>query len=381
VATLGLGLYWLSPMGVYYAVAGRGYAWALLAALAGLGATAELLRPGLRRAGRQGAWVLFGLSGVLGLYAVPTHAYAMLGLGLGLLLGFSQAPARVRRIQLGHLVVATLGVGAAAIVLYAPVGAVTGWPALLANRYVARHAWPEFRQGIGPFLLGTATELLGQRGLSAVAYCLVLGLAPLALRSRRLPAATRRLGWLLLIQLALWLPLALLQQVYPPARTLLLVLLVFFVLSGFLAQAVWRRGPWASWAMARGLVPLGLLLVLGGYGGYRLRREQAIIRQQTQQQQQLRQAYNWLQSQPLRRIWVEPRPYALFWQHYALSAPQRPLPLLVVDDVLGARPGPTGEVEVVRPGAYLDPASPPAHYRSEQVLVVPVGPTTALLPN
>ncbi|MDO7886298.1 hypothetical protein [Hymenobacter cheonanensis] len=390
VATLGLGLYWLSPLGVYYAVAGRGYAWELPAALAGLYATAELLRPqGLRRPGRQLAWAVFGWSGLLGLYAVPTHLYVLLGLGLGLLVGFGRQPARLRRRRLGHLAVATLGIAAGAGVLYAPVGAVTGWPALLANRYVARHAWPEFYQGLGPWLVGTATELLGQRGLSAVAFCLVLGLAPAALRRGRLPEPTRRLGWLLLGQLGLWLPLLLVQRVYPPARTLLPVLLAFFLLAGVLGQAAWAWGR-ATWpAGSPGLRParwpagtpghLALALVLAAYGGYRLLREQAVLAAQVRQQQQLRRAYGWLQSQGLRRIWVEPRAYALFWQHYALSAGQRPLPLVGVYDAPGTRPGPAGEVEVLAPGPLAPGAGRPVRYRSEQVLVVPVSPSQPLL--
>jgi hypothetical protein len=383
VATLGLGLYWLSPLGVYYAVAGRGYAWAQLAALAGLWATAELLRPGgLRRASRQRAWAVFGLSAVGGLYAVPTHLYVLLGLGLGLLLGFGRQPARVRRLKLAHLAVATLGIAGVAAVLYAPVGAVTGWPALLANRYVARHEWAEFRQGIAAWLLGTATELLGQRGLSAAAFCLVLGLAPGALRWGRLPEPTRRLGGLLLPQLSLWLLLVLVQRVYPPARTLLPVLLAFFLLLGVVGEAVlgWGQAAWPRLMGAGRLaLPLSLGVLLAGYGGYRLHREQAVISQQRQQQQQLRQAYGWLQGQGLRRIWVEPRAYAIFWQHYALSAGQRPLPLVGVYDVPGLRPGPVGEVEALAPGSLAPGPGRAASYRSEQVLVVPVSPTQPLL--
>jgi len=385
VATLGLGLYWLSPLGVYYAVAGRGYAWATLAALAGLFATAELLRPrGLSRAGRQRAWVVFGLSGLLGLYAVPTHLYVLLGLGLGLLVGFVRQQPRRRGPLLAQLAVATLGLAVGAGVLYAPAGAVTGWPALLANPYVARHDWAEFRLGIGPWLLGTATELLGQRGLSAAAFCLVLGLAPVALRRGRLPEPTRRLGWLLLAQLGGWLPLLLAQRVYPPARTLLLVLLAFFLLLGVVLQASWAWGlaaglPVGRWGRRARATPTVLVLglVVAAYGGYRLRREQAVIGALVRQQQQLRRAYAWLRAQEPPRIWVEPRGYALFWQHYALSAGQRPLPLVGVYDAPGTRPGPGGEVEALAPGA-LDPGRP-ARYRSEQVLIVPVSPTQPLV--
>lgn len=382
LATLGLGLYWLSPLGVYYAVAGRGYAWALLAALAGLFAALELLRPGARRATRQLAWAVFGGSGLLGLYAVPTHLYALLGLGAGLLLGFAQGPARRRRRQLVHLALATLGIAAGAVVLYAPVGMVSGWPALLANPYVARHAWPEFSAGIGPWLLGTATELLGQRGLSAVVYVGVLGLAPLALRRGWLPAAARRLGWLLLAQAALWLPVVLAQRVYPPARTLLLGLLAFFGLLGLVGQALWSRGPgrWRRPAGARAGATSLLALVLLGYGGYRLHREQVIIGQQVQQQLALRQAYEWLRRQPLRRIWVGSRGYALVWQHYALAAGQPPLPLVVPNDVLATgQPEAAGEVQALAPGTRQPGARGLGCYANAQVRIVPVSPSQPLV--
>jgi len=384
VATLGLGLYWLSPLGVYYAVAGRGYAWALLAALAGLFAALELLRPAARRATRQLAWAVFGTSGLLGLYAVPTHLYALLGLGLGLLLGFGRQPARRRWPQVAQLTVATLGLAAGALVLYGPVGVVSGWPALLANPYVARHAWPEFSAGIGPWLVGTATELLGQRGRSAAAFCLVLGLAPVALWWGRLPAPARRLGWLLLLQLGLWLGVVAVQRVYPPARTLLLVLLAFFVLLPLLGQAAWGRlrcrqsvapvGPLRPGAV--GLLALTLLL----YGGYRLHREQEIIGQQARQQRALRQAYAWLRSQPQRRIWVKQRAYALLWQHYALAAGQPLLPLVLVEDAPpGLQPGAGGDVQVLPAGAPGAGTPGPGGYANEQVRIVPVSPSQPLV--
>jgi hypothetical protein len=387
VATLGLGLYWLSPLAAYYAVAGRGYAWALVAALAGLFATLELLRPGVRRLVRQLAWATFGLSAALGLYAVPTHLFVLLGLGLSLLVGFGRGPARGRAVRLAHLVGATLGITLVAVVLYAPIGAVSGWPALLANPYVARLAGPEFRASVGPFLVGTAAELLGQRGLSAAAYVLVLVLAPVALWRGWLPAPIRRLGWLLYAQLGLWLPVVLVQQVLPPARTLLIVLLAFFLLVALLLQVAWAYRPRLRGRKSGlGLVPgtpglrlVALGLVLATYGGYRLRREQVIITQQTRQQVALRQAYAWLRTQPLRRVWVEPRAYALFWQHYALSAGQRPLPLREVYDVPAAQPGPTGEVEALPAGWPLPGPPPPGSYHNELVRIIPVSPTQPLL--
>ena len=183
-ATVGWGLFNLSPLLVLFTVAGRGYCLVLAATLVGLAATLRLLRPqGLRRAGRQRAWLMFSLSALLGLYAVPTHVGALLGLGLGLLVGFSRGRGRRRRLQLLHLAGVTAGIALTAGVLYAPIGAVSGWSQLVANPYVRALPSATFWAGLGPYyLLGTASELLGQRGLSAALFVVVAGATPWVLR-------------------------------------------------------------------------------------------------------------------------------------------------------------------------------------------------------
>ena len=407
VLALGLGLFCLSPEPVFYAVAGRGYAWALLATLAGLLAAWRLLHPPARQpAGHRLAWAVFGASAVLGLYAVPTHLYTVLALGLGLLLGLARRPARRwRRVALAQLAATGLGVALVAGLLYAPVGAVSGWPALLANPYVARNAGAAYWANIGPFLNAMATELLGRAGWSAAAYAALVLAAPLVLwragqpvrhsasgaASLRpgpsyLPEPAQRLGWLLYALLTLWLPLALAQQVYPPARTLLGVLLAFWVLLALLAEAALARlgsgQPARGGALARGGASVRWVgaagLVAALYGAYRLPRQWARFGRQPRLEAVLRPAYAWLRARHPRRVWVQPEEYASMWQHYALLGHQPPLPLVVAEDDPATPAGPTGELEVLAqpprragqpvlyqaPGLYIVPVSP-AYPRSE----------------
>ena len=371
VATSALGLFWLSPLVVYYSVAGRGYAWTLLAGLAGLAAALVLAqdRP-VGRVRRRAAWAVIGGSAILGLYAVPSHAWVVAGLLLALLVAFTRQGGRRRRLNLGHLLGLSLGIGLVAGVLYAPVGAVSGWPALLHNPYVARLPWVTFWRGVGPFLVGTATELLGQRGWSTAAYLAGLVLAPLALAGRALPAPARTLGWLLYTQYALWPLLAIGQGVFPPARTLLLVLLAFFVLVALLGQVVLVRFKW--WLPQVVGLPLLALLLLG-YGGYRLSREQAVVRVRIQQQAALRQVYDWLAPQAFARVWVGPREVGIILHHLALTSGGPALPLVVVADTPIRPSGVPREVQVVATSGSLPArAAENALYHVDGYLVLPV---------
>jgi hypothetical protein len=379
-ATLGWGLFNLSPLPAFYAVAGRGYGWALAALLAGLWASMELLRPeGLACGARQRAWAIFMLSAVLGLYAVPTHLYGLLGLGLVLLVGFSRWQGPRRALNLLHLTLATLGIGLTVAVLYAPVVAVSGLPALVANRYVIREPFDVFWANVGSYyLLGTASELLGRRETSASLFVLIAVLGPLALRWGGLPEAARRLGWLAYTQLVLWLPLLLVQRVYAPARTLLAVLLFLFVVAAVVGQAVLHRlrPAWQSQPTPLALL-LALLLVLSGYSVYRLRREQAVINSQIQLQEQLARAYTWMQARRPSRVLVPQSlgAFALFWHHFALDAGQAPLPLVLPDVAShfppATKPGPVYEVLLPVPlGRH-------AVYAEEQIVLLPAADSLA----
>jgi hypothetical protein len=376
VVTFGLGLFWLSPLPLFYAIAGRGYAWAMLAALAGLGATCELLRPqDLRTATRRWAWVVFGLSACLGLYAVPTHLYTVLGLGLGLLIGIGRLQGRPRDLGLAQLAISSGGIGIVMLICYAPVGAVSGWSALLANRYIARSAWLVYKAAIGPFLVTTAADFMGHRGWSVLVFSsMVVSVPPVLVLARGLPQATRRIAWLLYGQLTLWLLVAIAQRVYPPTRTLLLVLFAFFMLAALIGHlAVRYYWPTLRWQRA---VAVSVGLLGGGYGSYRLVRERGVLSFLLTQQATLRPAYVWLRTHPVRRIWVASREYALIWHHYDLADGLPPLPLLVKEDASSRRAQSTGEVEVL---ASLPSPPPPVLYQGEHLFIVPALPVNSPL--
>ncbi|MVN75490.1 hypothetical protein GO988_04050 [Hymenobacter sp. HMF4947] len=329
-ATLALGLFTFTPMAAFYSIAGRGYGLQLAAVVAGFFATLALLAGGRRRE----PWVVFVVSGVVGLYAVPTHLYALVALGLALLVGFGRQAGRQRQLNIGQLGLATFAIGTTTAVLYAPVGAVLGWPALLHNPYVQSLSWAAFGRGLyDPYLLGMASQLWGQGRASLLGLAVLAGVGALALSRWRGPA--RHLGWL--SYALVFLPLLLLaaQRVYVPARALLPSVLFSFVLLALLGQEM--LGPLAARLRARWprywqAGTLGLLLVtISGYGIYRLSHEAVGMRAIATQHAHLRQQLGWLRAQGPARVWLDSlsRPYqGIYWYHLGVVQ-QVPMPLVV----------------------------------------------------
>lgn len=317
-ATLLLGLAGLAPLLVYYAANGRGYFVQFGLLQLGFFAVAELLRPNSPY--QRLSWLALVGSSVLGLYTVPSYAYPLAALGLGLAAGLLS---RRRGRELPTLGLAGAGIGLLAGLLYAPVGAVAGWGRLLDNRYVAARPdfWPHYRAVIyetGAELFGPALRLSGPAWLGLAALG---GLAAWQL----VPKGSRRtLALLAWLQLALPLLLMAVQRVYAPTRTLLPLTFFGYLLVLLLST---ERLPRLSRARRQLIQALALLGVLG-LGAYRLKLDQARLQAARRETQLFQQAYAWLQNQPdAHRIWLNAPLHELFFAHYAR---QQPGPLLVL---------------------------------------------------
>ena len=312
-ATLVTGLTNLGPLWVYYAAAGRGYFIEICLVQLGFFAVVELLRPA--SAYVRLSWLAFIGSSILGMYTIPTYAYPLaslaLGLGGGLLL-------QRRWARLPELVAAGLGILVVTALLYAPIVTVSGWGKLVSNRYVAAKTaaqfWPPFRA----ILYETAAELFGPSlrlsGPAWLAGALLGGLVV----NRWVPAGPRRtVGLLAWVLLAMPLVLMAAQRVYAPVRTILYLTFYGYLLGVLLFACL----PIRRWLAARWQWPVIIGMILS-IGGFRLFRHQAQVRASRYETQQLEQAYRWLNAQPAGttepvRVWLYSPLHELFFAHYA----------------------------------------------------------------
>lgn len=346
-ATLALGLFTFLPLPLFYAVAGRGYSLQLAAAVAGLFATLELLRPGGRRRLPE---VVFSLSGIIGLYAVPTHAEILAAFGVVLAATYARLAPRVRWHRLGRLAVATGGIVATAGLLYAPIGFFSGWATLFQNPYVQSPlSWVEFRRELySPYLVEVASRLWGHGRWSAPGLLALLMLGPVAVA--RLRPHLRPIGWLSYAGLFMPFAFLLAQHLYAPARTLLVSVFCSVVLLALLVQEAlsrWQLARWLSGARASQAVAVGVLI--GAYGAYRLRAESELVQVFQAYDQAVTRQYRWLCAQRSQRVWLTEAsrvPYAVYWYHQGLPTPA-PLPLAIADTLPSAAATPLAREYVV----------------------------------
>ncbi|MDF7811653.1 hypothetical protein [Hymenobacter sp. YC55] len=310
-ATLATGLFSLSPLGLYYAVAGRGYFLQITLLLFAFSATVALLQlPSYRRLG----WLFFVGASILGFYTIPTFLYPFASLSLSLLVGFAW---QRRWLELGQLVLAGSMVGTVSALLYWPVICVSGFTQLVGNHYVAKMAATVFWRNYLGYLRHLADMLAGNGHLGMAAGGGLMVLGPFLVRLLpRLAKVVGALAWVLLV-----VPLIIMavQQVLVPARVLLYLSYVGCVLGSLLG----------IWFLTRLRVPTAYqallsLLIVAGYGGYQFNRQLAPHQVEVREEKQMEAAYTWLTSWGGQRILLAAPSYELFFHHYAQQE-HRPL--------------------------------------------------------
>lgn len=374
VALVAVGLFSGLQLSLYHAGVGRGYWLLILLATIVFFSTLELeLRHGRHRA----AWAGLVLAGVLGCYTVPPFVYVLASAfaWLGL--------AAVRRrawARLGPLVGLGLGIGAGAVLLYAPLLLVSGVAVLVGNGYVAPLAAGPFWAGLAGFVWHTEGFLAGQRTLGSFITLPVLALGGWLWRQARAGRVDeQRARYLRELGVpALWFaafPYALIvgQRVFPPERVLLYKAAFFFILTGLVVDWALARWPARAWP---GLRPALLTLagLFGLYEAYSVVRVNPAARGTNA-------AYHaglhWLATQPAGPVLSPETTLNLFFRFYAHSqVPNRPWQF---DDT--QQPGTRYRYVVAYPDqrGFFRPefAFPPA-YQNAHVAIYRVPPTYIL---
>lgn len=317
VATLATALFSLAPAALVYAVAGRGYGVQLVCVqLAFFAAVGLLSAPAYHRL----AWTVFSVSSIIGLYTVPTYASPLAALGAGLLAASWQCSPRWRQRFWGQLLLAGIIIGTTTIVLYTPVGCVSGWPRLLTNRYLAPHSLAAFGRTIPAYLYEAADLVLGPPRPALVGVAVVVGLMPLVLWHARRRGQMLWLAWLSWALLLGPLVLMPMQRVFMPARVLVYATYFLYLLAtlGAAYVATWWRGRLAAWFPAGGLLVLLLFRIV------EISSKLPALQHDRQVEDATDRAYHWLRTQPSGAVLIGAVDYEMAFHHYAMLD-RRPL--------------------------------------------------------
>ncbi|WP_139922353.1 hypothetical protein [Hymenobacter sp. DG01] len=346
VATLAVGLFSLSPLSLYYAMAGRGYFLLIALAIAQFFAALAVVHS---TRWRQLGWAGFVVAGILGLYTIPTYAYPLVSLGVWAGLVFLR---RRDMAGLASLLGASALVGAGALVAYAPVISVSGLRALAANSYIAPQSLTDFWRSYALYLLKPARELFGHEQLSAPGFVglLVAALAVLP----ALPRPWRRVALPALLLVLLPFVFMPMQRVYSPARVLLYAAFFFFVGVAVLGEWLLRR---LRVPPRLGLASIGVILCL--YGTYQAAHFRYAVRSAQNMARQLEGSYAWLRRQQPHRVYFAAPFHKLYFHHYALTTGY-PLHLFEATSAPGTR---FDYVVLVRGQTVVRPWCTPQAYR------------------
>jgi hypothetical protein len=372
VVLLAVSLFSILQVSFYHAATGRGY-W-LLVGLAAVGffAMLELASPaGPQRA--RAAWVGLVLSGVLGLYIVPTHAYFLWSAygWLGLVALRQRAwPDLLPLVGLGVLTL--LGAG----LLYAPLFLVSGPGLMFQNNFVLPLAVGEYWRRLPRYVWLNEGWLAGHRWLGVLPLASVLG--GFALLWQRVgaglvPTALARVvrqlgppsGWFLIAPYAL----IVVQRVEAPERTLFYKSLLVCLLAALVVD--WVLG--LAQRAGRGAVLRGALAVAGV--GFAASQVYLVVRYnegQVRLWQACRLPMAWLTTQPIGPVLAPEPGYRLVLRFYAHTE-FRDQPWQIDDR---PQPGVHYRYLVSRPGAARVPggppvAGPPAFHGLADIFVAP----------
>ena len=252
------------------------------------------------------------LSSIAGLLLVPSYAYPLAALMLGLAAGqvwTRNWPA------CGSVVLASTSIGLLTMLLYSGVGAVSGWDRLLANRYVASRAAAQFWPGFRPHLYEVAAELFGPSMRWSGPVWLGLALLGGAVCWRLPPGPRRRAALLAWLLVALPIGLLAAQRVFPLARVLLYVPW---------AGAAWLLLVLPRQKSIRAMRPWAMPLAVGclaGLGLLRLSLNEHQLRGAQRETIRIGQAYAWLRHAPNRRpsrVGMQAPIHELFFAHYLM---------------------------------------------------------------
>ncbi|MCC3152966.1 hypothetical protein Q3A66_08575 [Hymenobacter sp. BT770] len=310
IATLVTALFSLVRLTIIYADSGRGYFLQMVCIQLSFFAVVGIVT---RHPFRRLAWAMLIGSSIIGLYTIPTYAAPLASLALVLLIAGMQLEPHFRHRFLGQLVLAGVIIAVTTIFCYTPVGIISGWSRLLANRYLASHSLVTFLTGSKAYAY-EAASLVGPVQPTLLICTALIIFTPVLLRRTQLKGCGQWMAWASWILILTPAVIMLVQHVFMPGRVIMYTTYFVFLLAALWADQALSQGG-TTWTHR---LPMAFLTAFIAFRIVELGTQVPTLLQSQKQDAIVAKAYHWLRSQPARRVFVQAPYHAVMFRHYAM---------------------------------------------------------------
>jgi len=309
VATLSIGILSLSQVGIFYAIAGRGYF--LLTVLTFIGFF-SMLNIMYKRVRIRLYWFLYIFSSILGFYTVPTFLYPFTST---LLVGLFCFLWHRKQAEVFQLIVSSFIIGWGTIILYLPLIFITGVNFITNIEFIQPLNSNSFWFGFSPYLIYTEGWLMGQERLGKYLLLGVLMLYAVKIFYFKEKGILLEIGLPSLGLVVIPYFLMVLQQIQVPERALFYKEIYLYLVSSYLLFNILNA---LNTKERYNIYLIGLIIIL--YSSYQIYHTEKILAHVRTEERQRKETFQWLINYKPRNVLVLNPKYALFLNHYFKAA-------------------------------------------------------------
>jgi len=309
VATLSIGILSFSQVGIFYAIAGRGY---FLLTVLGFISVFSMLPIMYKSERARLYWCLFIISSILGFYTVPTFIYLFASI---LAIGFCYFLVQKQLAKMYQIIASFFIIVFGTIILYLPLFLITTISTIIKIDYIQPLDNDIFWSGFPLYISYTEGYLVGQERLGKYFVVIILILSAVKFFYFKEKGIYLKIGLPALALVFIPYILMTLQQVYVPERALFYKTIYLYLLVSFLFFWLLRVIKIAH--MYKPFLVGIILLMYGGYQLYHLEKQLALVRIKERQRKE---TFIWLKAFKPNNMLVLDPPYALYLNHYFKSA-------------------------------------------------------------
>lgn len=303
VATLTISIFCISREVMFYSYAGRGYFLMTVLAFIAFSSMLHLMN---KDENKKLHWLLFNVASILGFYSIPVFLYPFVSITI---IGFSYSLFKKRALLLS-IIISCIIISATTLILYLPILIISGFDALVNNKFIQPLGAELFWAKFPVFFNYTEGWLMGQERLGKYVLWIVIILTFTRIYLAKTKDVFNKICIPCLLMTLLPYGFIIIQETIAPGRSLLYKTFYIFLIAAFLFFWI------LDLIKVNGKIKLFLASsVVIIYSTYQLYYIEKDLRWLNFKQNQYKKTFAWLKETKFKNLLVLNAPYALFLNH------------------------------------------------------------------